>query len=65
MEDNGGDKEKKLTHDIDTTGWTGEAIGVVLNDVCRLEDPLDRAGFDIELVIAEAVFPVAPALSAL
>lgn len=45
-----------LTHDIDGVGGAGNAIWIVLDDVGRLENSLDRAGFDVELVVAEAVF---------
>ena len=46
-------------HDVDF-GWVAhEGLGVVLEDVARFEDALDGAGFDVELVVAEAVAPVA------
>ena len=48
---------KKSTHNIDCVCGTGEAVWVVLNDVGGLEDALDGAGFDVELVVAEAVPP--------
>ena len=31
--------------------------GSFLNDICLFEDSLDRAGSDVELVVAEAIFP--------
>ena len=32
------------------------AIWIVFNDIGRLENSLDRTGFDVELVVAETVF---------
>ena len=45
-----------LTHDIDGIDRASNAIRVVLDDISRLEDSLDGARFNIELVIAETVF---------
>ena len=45
-----------LTHDIDGIDRASKAIRVVLDDISRLEDSLNGAGFDIELVVAETVF---------
>ena len=47
-----------LTVDIDRVGFARETIRIVLCNVRGLVDPLDRACFDIELVIAEAVLSV-------
>ena len=44
-----------LTHDVNRVDRAGNAVWIVLDDVGRLENSLDGAGFDIELVIAEAV----------
>lgn len=49
-----------LTHDIDGVDGAGNAVWIIFDDVGCLENSLDRAGFDIELVIAEAVFPRYP-----
>ena len=46
-----------LTHDIDGIGRAGDAIWIVLDDIGSLENSLDGAGFDIELVVAEAILP--------
>ena len=56
--------EITLTHDIDGVGGTGNAIWIMFDDVGCLENSLDRAGFDIELVIAEAVLSRYPLSSA-
>ena len=45
-----------LTHDIDGIDRASNTIRVVLADISRLEDSLDGARFDIELVVAETVF---------
>lgn len=29
----------------------------MFNDICCFEDSLDRAGFEVELVVAAAIFP--------
>lgn len=46
------------TQDVDFIGVALEASGVVLNHVASLEDALDGAGLDVELVVAEAVSSV-------
>ena len=53
-----------LTHDIDGVGGAGNTVWVVLDDVSGLEDSLNGAGFDIELVVAEAVLSRCSMLSA-
>ena len=45
-----------LTHDIDGIDRASNAIWIVFDNVSRLEDSLDGAGFNIELVVAETVF---------
>ena len=52
-----GREGKRSTHDIDCVRWTGEAVWVVLDDVGSFEDALDGAGFDVKLVVAEAIPP--------
>lgn len=52
--------ENPLTHDIDGSDGAGNAFWIVVNDVGRFENPLDGAGFDIELVVAKTVFPRRP-----
>lgn len=52
-----GREGKRPTHDIDCVCGTGEAVWVVLGDVGGFEDALDGAGFDVELVVAEAIPP--------
>ena len=52
-----GGEDKRATHDINCVCGTGEAVWIVLDDVGGLKDALDGAGFDIELVVAEAVPP--------
>ena len=49
-----------LTHDIDGTERTSNAIWIVLNNISRLENSLDGTGFDVELVVAETVFSRRP-----
>lgn len=44
-----------LTDDIDGVGRTCEALRVVLDHIGSFEDALDRASFDVELIVAEAV----------
>ena len=44
-----------LTHDIDGIDRASNAIWIVLDNVSRLEDSLDGARFNIELVVAETV----------
>ena len=56
--------EITLTHDIDGINGAGNAIWIVFDNVSRLENSLDGAGFDIELVIAETVFSGWPFSSA-
>ena len=53
-----------LTHDINRVDRAGNAVWIVLDDVGCLENSLDGAGFDIELVIAEAVLSRCPMSSA-
>ena len=50
--------DKRSTHDVDCVCGTGEAVWVVLDHVGGFEDALDGAGFDVELVVAEAVPPI-------
>ena len=57
--------EITLTHDIDGINGAGNAIWVVFDNVSRLENSLDGAGFDIELVVAETVFSGRPFSSAI
>ena len=45
------------THDIHRVWSTSDTIGVILDDIGSLEDSLDGAGFDVELIVAEAVLP--------
>ena len=52
-----GREGRRSTHDIDRVSGTGEAVWVVLDDVGSFEDALDGAGFDVELVVAEAIPP--------
>ena len=47
--------EIEITHDVDRVGWAGKTVRVVFDNVGSLKDALDGAGFDIELVIAEAI----------
>lgn len=56
----GGDGEAYhlLDHDVDRVRRASDAVGVVLDDVTGAEDALDGAGFDVELVVAEAIFPL-------
>ena len=56
--------EITLTHDIDGVGGAGNTVWVVLDDVGGLEDSLNGAGFDIELVVAKAVLSRCSMLSA-
>ena len=44
-----------LHHDVDLVRVTHEGLGIVCEDIRRLENTLDRAGLDVELVVAEAV----------
>lgn len=44
-----------LTDDINGVGWTCQAFGVILDDISGFKDALDGAGFDVELVVAEAI----------
>lgn len=53
-----------LTHDIDGIDGAGNAIWIIFDDVGCLENSLDGAGFDIELVVAEAVLSICPMASA-
>lgn len=53
-----GKRGEELTHDIDSISWTGETFGVVLDNIGGPEDTLDGAGFDVELIVAEAISPV-------
>ena len=53
-----------LTHDINRVDRAGNAVRIVLDDVGCLENSLDGAGFDIELVIAEAILSRCPMSSA-
>ena len=50
-----GKADHLLDGNTDGAGWAGEGIGVVDDYVSGFEDALDRAGFDVELVVAEAV----------
>lgn len=52
--------ENPLTHDIDGIDGAGNAFWVIVNNVSCLENPLNGAGFDIELVVAKTVFPRRP-----
>lgn len=45
----------KLTNNIDGICWTSQTLRVILNDIGGLKDSLNRTGFDIELVVAEAI----------
>lgn len=56
--------ENTLTHDINGVNGAGNAIWIIFDDVGRLENSLDGAGFDVELVVAEAVFSKCPTSSA-
>ena len=58
-------EDKRFTHDIDCVCRTGETVWVVLDDVRGFENALDGAGFDVELVVAEAVPPAGRNPSAL
>lgn len=49
----------KPTHDVHCIGWASEALRIILENVGGSVDSLDGAGFQVELVIAEAVFPAA------
>lgn len=50
-----GDESTVLTHNIDGACWTSYAFRIVLDHICGLEDTLDRASFDVELIIAKAI----------
>lgn len=54
----GGGEGEGHTHDIDGVSWTGETVGVIFDDVGGFEDALYGTGFDVELVVAEAISPV-------
>lgn len=47
------------TDHVDSVGWTREAFGVILDYVAGLKYALDGAGFDVELIVAEAVLSAA------
>lgn len=49
-----------LTHDIDGIDGAGNAFWIIVNNIGRLENPLNGAGFDIELVVAKTVFSGRP-----
>ena len=49
----------RATDNIDCVGWTRQTFGVVFLDVSSLEYALNGAGFDVELVVAEAVLSMA------
>ena len=46
-----------FTGNIGCIRWAGKAAGVVLDHVGGFVNTLHGAGFDVELVVAEAVFP--------
>ena len=52
-----GREGERFTHDVDCVCGTGETVWVVFDDVGGFENALDGAGFDIELIVAEAVPP--------
>jgi hypothetical protein len=53
----------KLTHDIHGIDWTCKTVRVIFDNVGRPEDTLNGAGFDIALVVAEAILPANLAIS--
>lgn len=53
-----------LTHDINRVDGAGNAVWIVLDNVGRLENSLNGAGFDIELVVAETILSRCPMSSA-
>ena len=56
MEDRG-TMRGDCTHNVNCIGRTGKTFRVVFDDIGCPENTLDRASFDVELVVAEAIFP--------
>lgn len=46
-----------LTHHVDGARFARQAAGIVLDDVAGFVDALDGARFDVELIVAETLFP--------
>ena len=47
-----------LTSNVDSLRVTSQAVWIMSDNICRLEDSLNGASLDVELVIAEAVPPL-------
>ena len=48
--------EIKLTHYIYGVDGAGNTFWIIFDHISRLEDSLNRAGFDVELIVAETIF---------
>lgn len=44
-----------LTHDINGAHRASDAFWIVFDHICSLENTLNRASFDIELIVAKAI----------